>query len=287
MSATLPPVVVGVGRGGSPAALDRAAREARRLDRPLHVVHADPSYAGPPGATHPVLAAATERARAATAQVTATLSPDPPLVALTTAGVDAALVVVGRASRRAHPYLRSVTGGVGAWVPAPVLAVPDDGAPRAGRPRVVVGFDEGVNCGEALVEAFAAARACGAELTLLATWWRPTGSSHRPLALVQDARERAGVELGVDRVTASLRGWYPDVPVEVRVVQAPAGEALIQASREADLVVLGRHQPLVPAGSQLGPVARAVLREASSPVLLTTAVDTHRVQVHGGLAQHA
>jgi len=68
----------------------------------------------------------------------------------------------------------------------------------------------------------------------------------------------------VDRCDGCLRGWYPDVPVEVRVVQAPAGEALIAASREADLVVLGRRLLLVPAGSPLG-----------------------WVRLHGGLAQHA
>ncbi|WP_244928650.1 universal stress protein [Nocardioides sp. W7] len=290
MSAMPPPVVVGVGRGGSPTVVDHAAREALRLDRPLHLVHADGAEATgvPSGAA--VLAAAAERARGAVAArvpVTTTLSSEPPLVALVSAAAGAALVVVGRAPRRSHPYLRSVTGGVGAWVPVPVLSVPDDSALRGGRPRVVVGFDEGVNCGEALVEAFAVARACGAALTLLATWWHPTGPNRRPLTAVEDARKPAGIRAGVDRATTSLRGWYPDVPVEVRVVHAPAGEALIEASHEADLVVLGRHQPLLPTGSHLGPVARAVLREASCPVLLTTPVDVHRVHLPGPIAQHA
>ena len=43
---------------------------------------------------------------------------------------------------------------------------------------------------------------------------------------------------------------------------------MIEASRWADLVVLGRHASIVPSGSHLGPVARAVVRESTCPVLL-------------------
>jgi nucleotide-binding universal stress UspA family protein len=65
------------------------------------------------------------------------------------------------------------------------------------------------------------------------------------------------------------------VPVEVHVRRARPAEALIAASRDADLLVLGRHATTAPAGSHLGPVARSVVREACCPVLLTRPRDLH------------
>ncbi|SDD90607.1 universal stress protein [Nocardioides lianchengensis] len=266
MTVLSPPVVVAVGRSGSRAAVAHAAGEAVRRDRRLHLLHAttDP-------APDDVLTAARRYADAAVAglvPVTAGTVPGSPTAVLTGPAVDAALLVVGRSSYAGHPYVRTLTGVAAARVPAPVLAVPDDWVRRTAGPRVVVGVDEGANGGEALVEAFAAARAGGAALTLLASWWRP-------------ARDPEEVAAEVERATASLRAWHPDVPVDVRVVHGPAGEALIEASTDADLVVLGRHEPLLPGGSRLGPVARAVLRDARCPVLLSTPVDAHRVHVPG------
>lgn len=275
-----PPVVVAVGRNGSPDAIDLAASEARRLDRGLHLVHATRGAAHLEEG-HALLAAASRRAHervSGLVPVTTVLSADPPLVALLATADRAALVVVGRSTVRPHPYVRSVTGGVADRVHVPVLAVPDGWRPRPDVARVVVGFDEGANCGEALVEAFAAARARGAGLSVVATWWRPTRSTHDPLTQVRPARGPDEVAAAVDRSVASLRAWYAEVPVDVSVLQAPAGEALLAASDDADLIVLGRHEPMLPAGSHLGPVARAVLREARCPVLLATPVDAHHVR---------
>jgi len=41
-------------------------------------------------------------------------------------------------------------------------------------------------------------------------------------------------------------------------------------------VVVGRHDPLVPSGSHLGPVARTLLRAARCPVLLVAPSPAHR-----------
>ncbi len=56
-------------------------------------------------------------------------------------------------------------------------------------------------------------------------------------------------------------------------------EAVLAASEGADLLVIGRHDPLVPVGSHIGPVARAVLREAACPVLLANP-RPHRAVYH-------
>ena len=58
------------------------------------------------------------------------------------------------------------------------------------------------------------------------------------------------------------------VPYRVDVRRSSVADALVQASGSSDLLVVGRHDSQVPLGSHLGPIARAVLREAECPVLL-------------------
>lgn len=60
--------------------------------------------------------------------------------------------------------------------------------------------------------------------------------------------------------------------VDVQVLHGWPAENLLEAARTSDLLVLGRHDPRVPFGSHLGPVVRAVIREAPCPVML---VDLH------------
>ena len=62
----------------------------------------------------------------------------------------------------------------------------------------------------------------------------------------------------------------PNSTAEVVVHPGRAVEAILDAAQGADLLVIGRHDPLVPYGSHIGPVARAVLREATCPVLLAS-----------------
>ena len=59
-----------------------------------------------------------------------------------------------------------------------------------------------------------------------------------------------------------------DVPLEVDARHADPADALIDARRTTVLLVVGRHDAVFPMGSHLGPIARAVLREAACPVLL-------------------
>ena len=50
--------------------------------------------------------------------------------------------------------------------------------------------------------------------------------------------------------------------------------------QDAELVVVGRHDPRTPLGSHLGPVARAVLAGAGCPVLLANPRPGHRRNEH-------
>jgi nucleotide-binding universal stress UspA family protein len=288
METTPPPVVVAVGRRGSASALEYAAVEALRQGRGLHLVHAidllraaDVRELERQGAA--VLESAVDSVSALVADlvpVTSTLVQAPAVDAVVCAAQSAPLVVVGRCpeSRRTHPYVRSVTGGVAARVHAPVVSVPDGWEGTTGSPHVVVGVDDAADGAEVLLEAFAAARARQARLTVVSTWWRPPGAGRRALTHVDDPTWPETCQAGIDRALASLLVAYDDVPVEVHVRNARPGEALIEASYAAALLVLGRHDPLLPRGSQLGPVARSVLREAACPVLLAAPRHAHHVR---------
>jgi nucleotide-binding universal stress UspA family protein len=52
----------------------------------------------------------------------------------------------------------------------------------------------------------------------------------------------------------------------VEIVHLPAAEALLQASKDAALLVLARGRLAHPLVGHLGSVARAVMRDAESPV---------------------
>jgi len=279
---TTAPVVVAVGRRGSVTALEYAAREAVRTGRGLHLVHSvDLDGRASDGAA--VLASAVDRTSAVVAgavPVTSVLGTSPAVDAVVAAAEHAPLVIVGRCpeSSRTHPYVRSVTGGVAARVHAPVLSVPDGWEDRSVSPHVVVGVDDADDSDDVLAEAFAAARGRSARLTVFSTWWRAPGSDQQARAHVDNPAWPEALRVGIEQAITDLRATYDDVVVEVEVRNARPGEALIEASREATLLVVGRHDPLVASGSHLGPVARSVLREAECPVLLAAPRHAHLVR---------
>lgn len=274
---TTQPVVVAIGARGSASALEYAASAAVRRHCPLHLVHAA-GEDGHDGAA--VVSEALARARTLVGgivPVTALLDPGAAVDAVAAAGRHASLVVVGRCpeSRRTHPYVRSVTGGVGARLTAPVVSVPDGWTERHVRPTVVVGIDEPGRSADVLVTGLEAARELDARLVVLTTWWRT------PLAKVTDREWPQQLEAAILATLDRVGSGFDDVPVEVHVRNHRPGDALLVASLTADLLVLGRHASLLPSGSHLGPVARSVVRESSCPVLLAV---PHR---HHGVAAAA
>jgi nucleotide-binding universal stress UspA family protein len=63
-----------------------------------------------------------------------------------------------------------------------------------------------------------------------------------------------------------VRNDYPDVDVERKSVHGTAHQTLIEASGEADLVVVGSQRRQGIPGLQLGRVCHAVLHHAACPV---------------------
>jgi nucleotide-binding universal stress UspA family protein len=94
----------------------------------------------------------------------------------------------------------------------------------------------------------------------------PDASVGLAAAVVEARRRNAGlVVLHAEGARCTETVTAGDVPVEHRRVEGPAGQALIAASAEAQLVVVGAQGDRP---TPLGPVTQAVLRHADCPVLV-------------------
>ncbi|WP_432156473.1 universal stress protein [Streptomyces sp. bgisy153] len=281
-------VVVGVdGSASGLAAVDTAAREARWRGAGLRVVHAflwpamhvplGPSPLGPPeggvrNMVEHLVAEAVERARSAAPEVDVShaVVTGEPLTVLEAQSRAAELVVVG--SRGMGGFVGLLVGSTAVHLAAhgtcPVLVVRDTGDDAG---PVVLGVD-GSTAGEPAVDfAFAEAAWRGAGLVALHAWttW------NAPLPAPQDAAapyaNQPG-ELGQEEerllaeALAGHRERYPEVAVEHQVVHGRTREALIEASRSAQLLVVGARGRGGFAGLLLGSVSQAVLHHAHCPV---------------------
>lgn len=289
------PIVVGVGHDPLEAALTFTAAEAVRIGCGVHLVHVVHLLAQGPEA---VLTAETDLERAgrlaldaaleaardlapAEVPVTRELRIGPVVPTLVDAAADARMIVVEHRdlSRMMRLVTRSIASGLAAHARVPVVAVPSGWSPPAppeGTPTVTVGVDLPDRCQHVLRAASAEARTREARLRVLHTWSFP--SPYEDLVM-----SRADNEEWAKRSAAEIQGVLDtlgeettQVPVEIDARHAYPADALVEASRTSDLLVIGRHDPAVPLGSHLGPVARAVLREAACPVLLADPVPSDR-----------
>jgi nucleotide-binding universal stress UspA family protein len=143
-------------------------------------------------------------------------------------------------------------------------------APGPSEGRVVVGVDGSPRSAGAVEPAFAAASSRGVGLTAVLAWsapWAPgaegLGPAPDPWA---DLEQREAAVL--DRVLAGPSRAHPDVDVRCAVVRGHAGEALVEHSRGAELVVVGSRGRGGLRGLLLGSVSRVVVHHAECPVLV-------------------
>ena len=132
---------------------------------------------------------------------------------------------------------------------------------------VVVGIDESTVSEAALRFAFAAAAVRGAELVVLHAW-SPTAID-KALEPVMDWDAVANKE---DADIAEGGSWWrqqePQVTRRRRGVRVGAARALVDASRGAQLVVVGSRGRGTAAGLLLGSVSHGVLHAAHCPVAI-------------------
>ncbi|MDN0199132.1 universal stress protein [Streptomyces sp. S.PNR 29] len=281
------PLVVGVdGSDSSLRAVDWAVDEAARHGMPLRLLQASlweryegarPSFGtGRPAeevmAQH-IISSCLERARLRNPEVKASgeVLPDDAVSVLLHAGHEAFAVVTGARGRGeiAGLLLGSVSLAVAGRAVCPVIVV------RGAEPnlegsfgRIVVGVGDSAEGTGAVRFAVREADRRGHALTAVRAWRSPAHEhlEDQPLvAVAADVQE----ERASDRLTEALREAErerPGVEVHRLPVEGPAHRVLLQASSDADLIVVGavrRHGHL---GLQLGRVAHTLLHHSKCPV---------------------
>ncbi|MEU7932501.1 universal stress protein [Micromonospora echinofusca] len=278
------PVVAGV--DGSPASLlaaEHAARAAVLRSRPLHLVHGylhplgygvplNPYDVGLPAPTEEAqkmlettAAGLTERCPGLTVEVRQVAGG--PGATLVEESRRAELVVVG--SRGLGGFAGLLLGSVGTQVAAhahcPVLVVrpAEEPVPVAG--PVLVGVDGSESAELAVGYAADEATRRGDGLVLVHVQ-PPDGDG--PADGAPRTPDAESAEL-LATAEAAVRGSHPGLAVEARVLRAPKAEqALVEASADAALVVVGSRGRGGFAGLLLGSVSQALVQHSHCPVLV-------------------
>ncbi|MFI0789900.1 universal stress protein [Streptomyces lydicus] len=290
---------VAVGLDGSPASLaaaDWGAREARRRELPLRLVHVwdwQP-YTHLPlvGVDAPRLwservpreAAAELRSRYPGLEITADhLTGPPPEVLCDVAGESEMLAVGSTAlGRVAGFFVGSVAMPTVARTERPVVLVrarttaadehmhATGSRPLSAMPYrpVVLGLDLSRPCGDVIRFAFETAALRAAPLRVVHGWNPPAffayGVGVDPNLQADLAAQQS------DALRTALRPWqekYPGIDVIEQAVIGQPAHHLVDAGADAGLVVLGRHTSRSWAGTtRIGHIAHAVLHHCSAPV---------------------
>ncbi|GAA0223179.1 universal stress protein [Cryptosporangium japonicum] len=257
------PVVVGVSPTDSANdVVAWGAREAQLRRRPLRLVHAHefaPGSTASPAAARLAYRDAAgwmrgQRAYAARllpdGEVETTVLDGSWVEVLLQQAPDADMLVVGSGDEwRTDGLAIARDVQLVAHAGVPVIVVRGGGQPGAAARRVVVGCGDGDPPDVLLAAAFDEADRRGAVLMVV--------------------RSRSTED--VPREADVLGGWYakyPHVAAGLRVCHEPPAAALVDASRAADLVIVGSRGAGGFAGLRLGSVTDAVLRHAACPVLV-------------------
>jgi nucleotide-binding universal stress UspA family protein len=274
-------VVVGYnGKKHSRAALAFGAAEAVRRDAPLLVLYAA-NYPGMtvepgPGLLHRdpgALEAAEEVTARGVAEalnrhaglwVVGATEVTSPSQALTDASSDAAVVVLGSRGfgRVVGALLGSVAFAVAARATCPVIIVKDDALDRPAGPElpVVVGTDGSPDAAKALRFAGRCAAAASARLEVV------TCTGGHQVEDVDEIELRASADRIATAAADRLGIVYPELTVTTRVEDSPAERTLVDASRDAGLVVVGTRGRGAFEGMLLGSVSHAVIHGAECAV---------------------
>ncbi|MFJ7190788.1 universal stress protein [Streptomyces bacillaris] len=284
---------VTVGMDESPeslAAARWAAEEASLLDVPLHLMHVEewPITAEVPVLSaealveryesllrntvdrvrreRPGLEVTTEMARGrAPAELTAAAN-ESEVTVLGSRGLggvvgfligSVSLAVVGRA-RRPVVLVRSPEDTRAA------TSVPGADGPPSG---IVLGLDIDQPCDPVLAFAFGQAARRNEELRIVHSW---SPSPAYGYAAILDPGVGSGLGLrAAEGLADMVRPWrqkFPTVRVTERAVVGPAAAELVDASRSAGLLIVGRRSRRSPVGPHLGHVAHAAIHHSPAPV---------------------
>jgi nucleotide-binding universal stress UspA family protein len=177
----------------------------------------------------------------------------------------------------ASMFVGSVSVRVAAQAPCPVVVVPsDEGKPATtALDRVVVGVDDSKNARRALNLAVGLAAESNAELVVVHSWELPypydpvamTAAGYRPQP---EVLEQHADEFVAELIAEAMDEQRDDVDVQVTVVKTETNpvDALLEASKEADAVVVGSRGRGTVRGLLLGSVSQGVLHRSKIPVVV-------------------
>jgi len=191
--------------------------------------------------------------------------------ALLGAAADASLLVVGARGLGGFKglLLGSVSRQIIDHAPCPVAVIREEHEPTGERPRVVVGTDGSTDALVAMRWAAEEAAARDGVLEVIHAWHLPAiggyldGAPQFDADVMEDYAARTLTESVAKLDTSGLSH-----PVEARLVHDRPAGALLDASRGADVVVVGRRGLGKVAGFLLGSTSLRVVHHASCPVVV-------------------
>src|SRR5208283_4744437 len=286
-------IVVGIdGSSASNAAVCWAARDAAMRHVPLTVVHmvnaAVPMYPAIPLSTgvavwqeeqgRQVLEQAVKIADDANKtdrkiEIKSELRCAPPVPTLVAMSEEAEMLVVGSNGRAglARLLLGSVSSSVVRSAHCPVAVIRDEDPlmPHPSQAPVLVGIDGSPASEAATAIAFDEASRRGVGLMALHAWTDLRVSDFKEL--FPNVNWDAQLSDEEETLAERLAGWqerYPDVPVLRKIEVGDAASPLIEASKRAQLIVVGSHGRGGFAGMLPGSVGAAVVNRARIPVIV-------------------
>jgi nucleotide-binding universal stress UspA family protein len=131
---------------------------------------------------------------------------------------------------------------------------------------IVVGVDGSDASKDALRWAARQARMTGADLHAICAWDFPVAYGWAPD--YSDVDFEGAARDSLRNTVEQVLGEAPDLPVVTRVERGHAAQVLVEASREADLLVVGRRGLGSFAGMLLGSVSEHCAQHARCPVLI-------------------
>jgi nucleotide-binding universal stress UspA family protein len=137
----------------------------------------------------------------------------------------------------------------------------------SGKPRIVVGVDGSPSSFAALAWAAREADRAAATLDVVMAWEWPS-SLGWAVPIPSDFNPEADVRGKLDSAVADVRADHPDLHLEPRVVNGHPAPTLVDASKGADLLVVGSRGHSEFLGMLLGSVSEYCATNAHCPVLI-------------------
>lgn len=132
---------------------------------------------------------------------------------------------------------------------------------------IIAGFDGSPPSLDALAWAARQADLTGSTLQIVMTWEWPS-SYGWAVPIPDDFDPEADVRQAVDTAIAGLRAEHPDLVVDASLVNGHPAPALVEASKEADLLVVGSRGHGEFVGMLIGSVSEYCVTNAHCPVLV-------------------